>query len=269
MMPGTTLQKCTTTYALAEAIANRCEDPEPDGDGFRARCPNHQGKSATSLSITPTEDRVLVKCFAECPQQAVVHALGLTMQDLFLASSARRNGTERIVHLYDYYDAQGTLVHQTVRFEPKKFRQRRPDPVVTGHFLWNLKTIETVLYHLPDVLRAVATQELIYLVEGEKDADALQDKGYVATCNPMGAKKWRDSYTETLRGAHVVILADYDQAGWDHANVVAKALFGHAADIKVIHAFHTDVSGSDISDWLAEEHTRAEFESIVDSTPLL
>ena len=39
------------------------------------------------------------------------------------------------------------------------------------------------------------------MVEGEKDADALTALGLTATCNPMGAGKWRDSYTATLAGA--------------------------------------------------------------------
>ena len=32
----------------------------------------------------------------------------------------------RIVRVYDYLDADGKLKHQTLRYEPKMFRQRRP-----------------------------------------------------------------------------------------------------------------------------------------------
>ena len=35
----------------------------------------------------------------------------------------------RIVAVYDYTDAEGKLLYQTVRFEPKTFRQRRPGAV--------------------------------------------------------------------------------------------------------------------------------------------
>jgi DNA primase len=34
--------------------------------------------------------------------------------------------TRQLVKVYDYTDAQGKLVHQTLRYEPKDFKQRRP-----------------------------------------------------------------------------------------------------------------------------------------------
>ena len=179
-----TLPHCADAYALAEAIAHLCQDAHPYQDGWRARCPNHHGHSDTSMSITPADDRVLIKCFAECPQADIVRAVGLKMADLFVQPST--NGHKRIVKVYDYFDASGTLVHQTVRYEPKEFRQRRPDPVNPGNYLWNLKGVDLVLYHLPHVLEAVQRGERIYLVEGEKDADA--------PCRPSGwwppATRW-------------------------------------------------------------------------------
>ena len=36
--------------------------------------------------------------------------------------------TTKIVATYDYRDERGELLFQVVRFEPKAFRQRRPDP---------------------------------------------------------------------------------------------------------------------------------------------
>jgi hypothetical protein len=81
------LGSCPDAYALAEAIAQRCEDAHPYKNEWRARCPNHHGKSATSCSITPADDRALIHCHGACSPQDVVHALGLTMADLFLRSS--------------------------------------------------------------------------------------------------------------------------------------------------------------------------------------
>lgn len=53
---------------------------------------------------------------------------------------------KRIVATYDYVDTENKLLHQTVRYEPKSFSQRRPDG--NGEWIWNLKGIETVLYKL-------------------------------------------------------------------------------------------------------------------------
>ena len=39
--------------------------------------------------------------------------------------------------------------------------------------MWSLQGVERVLYRLPEVVGAVARDELVLFVEGEKDADAL------------------------------------------------------------------------------------------------
>ena len=251
--------------ALAEAIARRCEDAHPYQDEWRARCPNHQGKSDTSLSLTPADDRVLIHCHGACAPEDVVHALGLTMADLFLKPST--NGHKRIVKIYDYFDEHGTLVHQTVRYDPKDFRQRRPDPAHPGQYIWSLKGITPVLYRLPEILAAVQHGETVYVVEGEKAADALAALGLAATCNPMGAGKWRKTYSEVLRGAPVVILPDHDEPGLRHAERVAKALEGIAANIKVVPVPGQLSDHGDVSDWLAAGGTRADLEAAVENMP--
>jgi len=79
-------------------------------------------------------------------------ALGMKVKDLYPTNTKPKNNQRRIVKVYDYVDAAGHLVHQTVRYEPKKFLQRRPDPARSGKYLWNLKGITPVLYHVPGFL---------------------------------------------------------------------------------------------------------------------
>ena len=81
----------------------------------------------------------------------------------------------------------------------------------------------------------------------------------------MGAGNWRDTYTETLRGASVVILTDYDEAGDTHALKVTSAIVGAVAQLKVVRSLHTDAPKSDVSDWLAAGGTRAAFMAAVDA----
>jgi len=91
----------------------------------------------------------------------------------------------RIVAVYDYTDAEGKLLYQTVRFQPKTFRQRRPaggptvpPPQAAGNsaggptaqaWIWNLDGVRRVPYRLPEVIAA----DTVFVVEGEKDADRL------------------------------------------------------------------------------------------------
>lgn len=100
----------------------------------------------------------------------------------------RRRQAERVVATYDYRDEAGALLYQVVRYEPKGFRQRRPGPD-GGAWIWDLNDTRRVLYRLDRVL-AAEPNAVIYVVEGEKDVEALERLGVVATCNPQGAMKW-------------------------------------------------------------------------------
>ena len=266
---STTLPSCSDASARAEAIAQRCEKAALHGDSWQAHCPSHDDANP-SLSIAAKDGKVLLHCFAGCAPEAVVAALGLTMAELFVKGPAQSNRHKRIEKVYDYYDAQGTLVHETVRYADKSFRQRRPDPANPAKRIWNIQGITLVLYHLPQVLQAVRDGKLIYLCEGEKDVENLQwflGTSAAATCNPMGAGKWRRHYGEWLRDAYVVILPDNDDVGKEHAATVADALHGIAASLKVVELSGVPEKG-DVSDWLAQGHTRAELEQLVEAAPL-
>ena len=81
-----------------------------------------------------------------------------------------------------------------VRFDPKDFRQRKPDGA--GGWDWRLNGARRVLYRLPAVLEAVAARRgRDVVVEGEKDVHALEKLGIAATCNPGGAGKWSRQYS--------------------------------------------------------------------------
>jgi hypothetical protein len=254
-----------TTDELAAEMAQRCAKSRQHGSGWMACCPAHED-TTPSLSITPGEDKVLLKCHAGCTAAQVVAALGLTLADLFTTRTTS-NHTRRIVNVYDYHDAQGHVVHQTVRYAPKDFKQRRPDPANPGAYIWSLKGIEPVLYHLPDVLAAVTRGETVYLCEGEKDVKALRDLGLVATCNAMGAGKWHPSYTATLCGGKAVLLPDNDLAGRQHTVVVTTALHGTCASLKVVELPGLPDHGGDVSDWLKQGGTVEQLQALVGAMP--
>jgi putative DNA primase/helicase len=264
-----TLAACPDATSLAAAIAHLCEQPTHRGDQWQACCPVHED-SHPSLSIGVGEhyDRVVVHCHAGCDPEAILHALGLTWDDVFLRGDVQTNGHKHIVKVYDYYDTHGTLVHQTVRYEPKAFHQRRPDPANPGDYIWKnaLQGIEPVLYNLPAILQAIQDNQPIYLVEGEKDADTLIALDVVATTNPMGVGKWRDSYTAALHGAHMVLLPDNDQAGKAHMTKVAARLHGKAASLKLVELPALPPKG-DISDWLHSGSTYEDLMAVVSQTP--
>lgn len=243
-------------------VLSKLHGVKRSGSGWTALCPAHDDHRQ-SLGVDVGDDgRILLKCYAGCETSDILQALGLDWPDLF-ADDPRRagNGSRRlgrIVKTYDYHDADGRLVLQVVRFDPKDFRQRRPDGA--GGWIWNLNGVERVLYRLPELLAADLTQ-FVFLVEGEKDADRLIEAGLVATTNPQGAGKWRDSYSETLRGRRVVILPDNDDAGLNHARSVAASLHGVAASVRVLQL--PDLAEKeDVSNWLDAGGTAYELLSL-------
>ncbi|HEU5275121.1 MAG TPA: AAA family ATPase [Xanthobacteraceae bacterium] len=164
-----------------------------------------------------------------------------------------------IVAEYDYHDENGALVYQVVRYEPKAFRQRRPDPEGGGRWIWSLKGTRRVLYYLDRVIEA-DPERVVYVVEGEKDVEALEELGLVATCNPQGAGKWRsvaDCASKALKGRRVVVIADADDPGRRHAADVAAQLRGVAASVRVIEPRR----GKDAADWIEAGGTVEEIEA--------
>jgi hypothetical protein len=150
----------------------------------------------------------------------------------------------RLVKTYHYVDAEGKLLFQVCRYEPKAFKQRRPDG--KGGWKWDLKGVETVPYRLPEVLKAVE----VLIVEGEKDVESLFALGFVATTSPMGARKWRDSFNQYLQGKDIVLIPDNDREGREHMTQVAISLNGMAKSLKWLELPNLPSKG-DVSDFIA------------------
>jgi hypothetical protein len=228
----------------------------PDG-WTKCRCPAHKDDNASFSFKIDDDGTVHVKCHAGCTTAAILRALGdFDKRHLFPQGQSGK----RIVATYDYSDRDGQLLHQVVRYDPKDFRQRRPDS--KGGWIWNLKGVPIVPYRLKELLDAPPEVE-VYVVEGEKDADNLRAIGLTATTNAGGAGKWRKEHSEVLRGRKVVVLPDNDEPGLKHAQLVAASLQGIAASVKVVLLPGLPPKG-DVSDWLAMTgNDRAALEALV------
>ena len=226
-------------------------------DGWMVTCPSHDDRTP-SLHVSAARDgRVLLDCKAGCQTSDVLAADGLDWPDLFPDGGSNR----RVEVAYQYTDERGELLFEVVRFHPKRFLQRRPDG--RGGWIWRLGDTRRVLYRLPKVIEAVQAGVTVYFPEGEKDVHALERNGYVATCNSGGAGKWRQEYAESLRGANVVVVADRDDVGRDHAKAVARSLEGVAASVVVVEP----VVGKDASEHLSAGKTVDEFAAMSDDSP--
>jgi hypothetical protein len=154
------------------------------------------------------------------------------------------SSASEIVATYPYHDASGKVRFEVVRYAPKSFRQRRPD--TNDGWIWNMQGVERVLYRLPELVRDMTRGLPVFIVEGEKDVAALVKQGLSATCNVGGAGKWMDAYSEILRDADVIVIADKDEPGRKHADLVASKLHGIAKRTRVIEL--PDIAGKAVKD---------------------
>lgn len=191
---------------------------------------------------------------------------GVDYQTAFnaLAQLARlKPDTQRkIVKTYDYVDESGNLLFQTIRYEPKDFRQKRPDTENKGKWIYDLKGVRLVPYNLPEVIKS----EYVIINEGEGKAEICKSMGLTASCSPLGAGKWRAEYNQYFKDKKVYIIGDNDKAGRDHALMVAKNLKGIAESVKIIELQGLPEKG-DIKEWIAQGGTKEELIKIIKDTP--
>lgn len=234
---------------LVEGFLLHLDGVRPSGDQWVARCPCRNDDKSPTLSVAEGRDgRVLVRCHrggSPCSLEQICEAAQVDLKDLH---PPRPEGGStfvegKLTNVYSYFDVDGELVMQVLRFmQPdgrKEFRQRVPDSLSdTG---WKYSTqhlVERPLYRLPEIVNAMASGRVIYVAEGEKDVDALWEAGFAATCNPMGAddgkgSKWKANMTRVLADQRVVVIADNDEPGRVHADYVATQLSRNGATVKV------------------------------------
>jgi AAA domain len=172
------------------------------------------------------------------------------------------NKKGRIVATYDYTDEQGTLLYQVCRFEPKDFRQRRPDG--NGGWTWKLLDDRRVLYRLPDLLKY--PDATILFCEGEKDCDRVASLGLCATTVASG--KWTEECAQALAGRDVWILQDNGDKGRSRAREAAEQLQHVANSIRIILLPDLPPGGG-VSDWFDGDrsHTADRFAELCFETP--
>jgi len=159
-----------------------------------------------------------------------------------------------ISHVYDYVDELGVILYQQVRYLPKEFKARRPDPIYPSQYIGKLRNpdgsyaVRLVLYRLNEVI----ANKTVHIVEGEKDADTLHKHGLCGTTNAFGAESWRDEFNPYFQRKRVFIIPDNDKAGWKRAVRIAAGVAPFASELSVL-ALPAEVK--DITEWFEQGHS--------------
>jgi hypothetical protein len=255
---------------ILELVANKTGfQPVKRGANYSAKCPAHDDHNP-SLSISCGEDgKILFHCFAGCSAADVCASLKLEVKALFqneFKLHVRR--TE-----YFYRNESGELLYKKVRLEPgsngksKSFFWERTTE--KGEVVKNLKGCKKVLYRLPELIQGIFDRRMIFLVEGEKDADRLIKNSCLATTSSESLF-WDDEYTKLLTGADIVLLYDNDITGLKRRDLLIRRLNGKVRNLRVIDLPGIEFSeshGKDISDWLDCGNTIENLLELVEETP--
>lgn len=212
-----------------EDFLARLENVTQNGEGrWMASCPAHDDSNPSMSVAIGDKGGILVKCFAGCPAESIVAAMGLKMSDLMpeeknhIANPKKRKSTSgggagetskgasplpsfkapkkerdygKHVCYYNYQDETGAVIFRIDRRVKKNgkkdFYQQHPDP--SSEFGWSYGVhragIQYVPYRLPKILAAAKAGKSVLICEGEKDVESIEKYlGVVATCNPGGAQ---------------------------------------------------------------------------------
>ena len=215
-----------------------------------AICPCHDDQHKSLNLRLDDNGKIQLKCHARCEYRDIAKAVGLSWHNN--SNSNNANTEPQIVALYDYADTRGKLLYQVVRYEPKAFKQRRPDG--KGGWIWNLEGIRPTLYRIQSLILGIKAGVWVFVVEGEKDVETLSTEGQTATTISGGAgARWPAECLLLFRGAKVCILPDQDEAGRKYGHYLANALRMVTEWVKVVNV----PFGKDVSDYLASPFSTA------------
>jgi hypothetical protein len=236
--------------------------------GVQCHCPAHKDDNASlSVGVGKTGN-IVVKCHAGCSVDAVLSAMGLKLSDLFqdeLPAKKTYQGTEKKYTRFPYYDADENYQFDSVRIDIPG--QKKTFCIMVGDKK-GFNGVKPIIYNLHLIQNAILKSDFIFIPEGEKHCDFLYKQwGITATCNPNGAGKWKDEYSEYLTWANVIILPDNDGPGAEHAIKVAESLKNCTKTLRILELPDLPEKG-DIEEWVAAGGTKEKLLELAAAAPL-
>jgi hypothetical protein len=167
-----------------------------------------------------------------------------------VAELERRHGPKAA--WWTYTDAAGEPVGVVVRWNISTGKDVRPASRLPDGSGWNIGGMPTPrpLYGLPDLLAKPGDR--VFIVEGEKAADAAGAIGLLATTSPHGSKSAGKAAWSPLAGREVVILPDNDEPGERYADDVARLASAAGAKsvriVRLVDRWPDLPAGGDLAD---------------------
>jgi RecA-family ATPase len=267
-----------------ETIARALGNAKQVNGNWLASCPvaghgRGNGDKNPSLSIKEDNGKLLFHCHGGCDQHSVFDAVrernllpALQRQEYSLALIKGELMTmPQLENEWEYKDEQGETLFVKRRFKTntekgKTYSLHKVD--AAGRRQGSMTGARIVPYRLPELINAREAGRAIYLVEGEKAADALVSIGAIATTSHAGAGHWPADITQYFAGAVVIVVPDCDAPGWKYAKRVVEALLPVAKAIRVLD-FNLPELGDDAYEWVADGGDRSKLAELAKALPVV
>ena len=267
-----------------ETIAKALGNAKQVNGNWLASCPvaghgRGNGDKNPSLSIKEDNGKLLFHCHGGCDQGSVFDAV---RERNLLPSIQRQEYSLQLIkgelmtmpqleQEWEYKDEQGETLFVKRRFKTntekgKTYSLHKVD--AAGNRKGSMTGARIVPYRLPELINAREAGRAIYLVEGEKAADALVSIGAIATTSHAGAGHWPSDITQYFAGAVVIVVPDCDQPGWKYARRVVEALLPVAKAVRVLD-FNLPELGDDAYEWVADGGDRAKLAELAKALPVI
>lgn len=265
-----------------DRVLRHFPDAQRNGNGWIARCPAHDDRDP-SLSISEGDDgRVLVHCFAGCDPEAIVGAVGLSLQDLmppreqhglkptgvtiadfaeakqlpveFLKSCGVHDSEYQGVPCvaFRYRDTEGKGLFDRYRLSLRgEFRQPKRTRVVP-YGLWRLKP---------------SKGKTLLIVEGESDTLTCWYAMPGVDCLGVpGANAWQPEWWDVLTDYERILIWQEPDSGGEA--LVAKIHKTCPPDmVQKVHLLKPD-RVKDLSDlWVSVQGEKARFMEAIKAIP--
>jgi hypothetical protein len=244
----------TAIQRVLTALAAAGSAPRGTAAGrWLAHCsaPDHPDEHP-SMTVTLGTGTVLLCCRSRgCELDAIVAGIGLNLADLFDEPLEQKAAPDtwvpcghRRIEEYRYSDERDALLYGVTRCDQKHFAQWRPDPTRKHGRRWSLRddtgnlAVRLVPYRLPTLAAMTGDVTVAWVAEGERDVHALEAHGAIATCNSGGAGKWQPEFADHFHGLDIIVVADKDEPGRRHAELVTTNLLPVVNSLEIVVALH-------------------------------
>lgn len=172
-----------------------------------------------------------------------------------------KNGNKqgyKLLGIFTFVDKDNNPIYCKAKFLKPDGKKETPYYSINEGQVINKRLYDEVPYNYYNLLQGIASNKTIVFVEGEKDANminnTLSKKNFVAT-SLKGFKDYDKIKGEFMK---IIVIPDNDKTGFEYLETIKKNFIKVASMFKVVNlpGIKSMGKGADVTDWLEAGHTK-------------